>query len=200
MRFQGVELTLNNLGAWPTTARTIVLIAAGLLTFTLGFFFDIQSQLSTLEATQQLEQETKQQLEQNALALVKAQKESVEFKQMQAMTIELNKELIPTSKITDVLDEISKIGSSNHLKFQLVKPLPPIKQDFLKIQPVQIIIVGTHHDLANFLSQIANLHYLITVNAFTITHVLAENTNLNLPGVSTSDLQMDLTLNIHYTA
>lgn len=206
MRIHGMELTLNNLGEWPRVVRNALFAIIVIVLLGLGLFFDTSSQVTALHAAEQQEEDQKMQLEMSLAALIKAQNEAAQTKQMQNMIQTLTKEMVSTTEVNEMIDAISKTGASNQIKFQLVKPLPIINEGLFQTQPVHLIAIGDYHSLSKFISDVANLNRLITFGDFSISPALVStsptNTGTNsiaLPGVTTSDLQMDITINIHYT-
>lgn len=76
----------------------------------------------------------------------------------------------PESKISDLLANITKIGTDDGLKFVSFTPQAAVNQGYYAQTPVVISVVGTFHQLGNFLSSIANLpESVVAVNQFSMT-------------------------------
>ena len=79
-------------------------------------------------------------------------------------------EQFPTeSQIGDLLSDITKIGTKDGLKFVSFKPLKPVKYNFYAKADVDIVVIGQFHQVALFLSDLANLpNSIVSVDNFTL--------------------------------
>lgn len=73
----------------------------------------------------------------------------------------------PQSKVESLLESITKLGTAEGLKFIYFKPQKTELHDFYAALPIDIAILGRYHQIAKFLSGIANLpHSVVAVNRF----------------------------------
>jgi type IV pilus assembly protein PilO len=81
----------------------------------------------------------------------------------------LIKKFPPESKMGDLLANITKLGTAEGLKFNYFKPQPTINNGYYAAVPVDVSVVGKFHQLAQFLSDIANLpDSVVAVNQLTL--------------------------------
>lgn len=94
------------------------------------------------------------------------------------------------SQVGGLLANITKLGTKEGLKFISFKPKTTINQNYYAEIPVDISLVGHFHQIARFLSGVANLpDSVVAVNKFNITR--AEN--------SDNVLSLEFTATVYYT-
>ncbi len=74
-----------------------------------------------------------------------------------------------TTRIDDVLEEMTKIGQNLGLKIVAFKPQDVAKTTFFSLTPISISVIGDYTHMAQFISGVANLPYLLTIKDFDIT-------------------------------
>lgn len=100
-------------------------------------------------------------------------------------------EFPPEFKIGDLLASITKIGTSQGLKFIYFKPGTAVDRIYYAEVPVDISVVGTFHQIGAFLGGIANLsNSVVAVNKFSLTRAEAGKTDL---------LTLELTATLYHT-
>lgn len=77
--------------------------------------------------------------------------------------------LISPKEMPDALNQILKIGASNQLQFNLFSPQAALPEDGFNKIPIKVSVLGNYHEIANFISQVANMPWIITVTTWTIT-------------------------------
>lgn len=80
----------------------------------------------------------------------------------------IQEELLPSTSISNVMDNISKIGRDESLNFIYFKPK---KRELFKnymILPIQISVTGEYQDMVDFLKNIADLDRVIVIHAFVL--------------------------------
>lgn len=96
------------------------------------------------------------------------------------------KKLIARVHLFELLTQIRKISYANHLQIAFFEAHPPYRENSYFKMPVIMRVVGHYHQLANFISQIANLPWLVVIDHFDMVrnNSLQEDTyvtaNLNL--------------------
>lgn len=162
------ELTLENIGSWPNPIKIAVIAILFVIIVALGYFLSFQEQMERLEGLQSTEKDLLQTMERKQqqaanLALYKAQ-----LAEMKVKFGKLLKQLPGKSEIPELLEEISQKGIEAGLKFQLFDPQPELEHDFYVEVPIKIIIDGSFHQIATFISQIANMRRIVTLHDFNL--------------------------------
>ncbi|MAZ38681.1 MAG: pilus assembly protein PilP [Legionellales bacterium] len=190
------DLTLENIGIWPTWAKVVVVGLVCSFIVGLFFFFDIKpmrSQLlqaeladKELRATYEIKSEQAANLDE-----YKAQVEEIN-QRIEGMLAQLPK----TLDVPNLIEDISKMGISAGLEFKSIRPQPEIEQDYYTELPLAITVTGTYHQLAEFVSNLASLQRIVTLDDFTITRPKVDRSIQRLREVAQSkniQLSMDIT-------
>lgn len=89
-----------------------------------------------------------------------------EFQQQFA---QLKKTMIDRSGSPELLKEILTKGNINHLRFSLFDPSEEkTEQGYYKIK-IKIIAIGDYHQLATFMSEVANMPSIVVIDNFIIS-------------------------------
>lgn len=84
------------------------------------------------------------------------------------------------TRIDDVLEEMTKIAQNIGLKVVSFKPQDVVKTEFFTQTPISILVVGDYNHLAQFISGVANLPYLLTIRDFDIAKETPDAANLSM--------------------
>jgi len=77
----------------------------------------------------------------------------------------LAKELLPEEKeVAALLSKVTIAGQQAGVKFTLFKPNPAVDRGYYVEHPVEVSVVGGFHEIASFLSEIANLSRIVNVS------------------------------------
>lgn len=162
------NLDFSNIGSWPTAVKgaLIAVVAVGVLA--LGYFLDVQTQQENLDRIT---------IEENRL------KEDFEFKQAKAANLESYKaqmvemedsfgamirQLPSKTEVEDLLVDISQTGLASGIEFQLFKPLAEKHIEFYAELPITLKMTGTYHQFGEFVSGIAALPRIVTLQNISI--------------------------------
>ncbi|WP_133129776.1 type 4a pilus biogenesis protein PilO [Legionella yabuuchiae] len=168
------ELTLENIGQWPKQIKIAAIVVAALLILGLGYWFIIKSNLEQYESLQQQEQELRTEFErtQHKAANLRAYRNQMEI--MEGRFGMMLKQLPLKHEMPGLLEDISRMGLSSGLTFELFAPMPEIQHDFYIELPIKISVVGNYHQLAVFLSRVAQLGRIVTIHDFVIEPATTE--------------------------
>lgn len=171
MQISGVELEdleFDSIGSWPKGLRVALIIAAGLLTVALGYFFDLSEAYDAYNAVKiqrdQLEESFEKAYDQASnLEEYKKQVVSVE-KSLESLTRQLPK----SPEEAGLLDDISRQAISSGLSFQSFKPLPEVQEGFYVEHPIELLLQGGFHSFGEFASNISSMPRIVTIHDFAI--------------------------------
>lgn len=187
------ELTFENVGQWPIAIKIGVICGVSLLIVALGYWllvkpnFDQFSQLQDQEQTLKNEFETKQ----RQAANLQAYRNQLVIMNDRFGT--MLRQLPAKNEMPGLLEEISKTGTASGLKFELFEPQKEIEHDFYVELPIKITVVGTYHQLAVFLSRVAQMNRIVTLHEFSIQGESSDNNKT----VSEDELVMSITAKIY---
>lgn len=97
-----------------------------------------------------------------------------QMKIMQERFGHMLKQLPAQNEMPGLLEDISKTGVASGLTFELFAPLPEVSHDFYIELPIKIAVVGHYHQLAVFVSRVAQMKRIVTIHDFVIEPVASE--------------------------
>jgi type IV pilus assembly protein PilO len=90
--------------------------------------------------------------------------------------IKLNEELkdaltqLPNEKeIPEILKTISSLGKESNLEFTLFRPKPEVPQQFYAQVPIELVALGSYHNIGIFFDKVSKLPRIINVVDFNMT-------------------------------
>jgi type IV pilus assembly protein PilO len=172
---------LNGLhpGLWPIAPRMMAAGALLLLVLIAGWFFYWDPQIEEIDRGQQEEQKLKDtyksKLQQSiSLEALKEQKKLVD-----QYVLRMEKQLPSSAEMGALLDDINSAANGRGLSFDLFKPGTVVVKDYYAELPIDIQMVANYHDLGQFVSDIAKLPRIITLNNLTFS----VSKDLKKPGI-----------------
>lgn len=192
---------LKNIYDWPITTRSLVIGLICVIVFYFGYLWDLSSIRNQLTKAQQQEKNLKEQLQlvTNKSASIKANIASLSTLQTTLNTWQ--KKLIDYRQLPEILNDILKTGANNQLQFMLFNPGEKTQENIYFKVPIKIVAMGDYHQLANFISQIANMPSIVSISSFTISRDSKDiPPGAKAPNQSSSSnaIMMSLTLLIYY--
>ena len=76
------------------------------------------------------------------------------------------RQLPDKTEVPALLVDISQAGLARGLKFEQFKPEKAQTKEFYNMLPISIQVLGTYHQLAEFISDLAGLPRIVTVGDF----------------------------------
>lgn len=156
-------LDTSNLGSWPYWVRVSATILAAILIICLGSWFLVRPKLSTLHEHQAREKHLKHEfrIKENKVANLDAYKSQLH--QMQRSFANLLRQLPSKTQEANLLNDISEARVASGLEQELFKPQAEVQKNFYAELPIQIIVVGTYHEMSEFVSRVAALSRIVTL-------------------------------------
>lgn len=156
-------------GQWPLIPRLMCGLAVFVAVIAIEWFALSDGQTDELDAGRQTEEKLRgdyksKVAQANNLDGLKQQKV-----QVGEYVLTLEKALPSKSEMAQLLDDISHAGTGHNLTLDVFKPGNPLVKDYYAEQPIDIKVIGSYHDLAQFSSDIANLTRIVTLNNLSVT-------------------------------
>jgi type IV pilus assembly protein PilO len=162
------NLDPNNPGAWPVPVKAAVVLLLMIGIIFAGWKLDITKQREELFSVQQKEQEHRSTLEtkQKKAANLNALKE--QMKEMEQSFGDMIRQLPDKTEVAGLLVDISQTGLAAGLEFRLFKPKGEVPSEFYSTLPIDISVIGTYHQLGEFVSGVATLPRIVTTHNINI--------------------------------
>ena len=106
------------------------------------------------------------------------------------------KQLPTQNEMPGLLEDISKTGIASGLTFQSFTPMPEIQHDFYIELPIKIAVNGNYHQIAIFLSRVAEMGRIVTLHDFVVGRGMLGNLSLQ-KDESGDKLTMEMTAKIY---
>ena len=164
-----MAISMDSIFKLPTPKKVIILVViliviTGLYLYV--FFLPGREELNMSRA--ELGRLTKELNESKAIV-----RELENFKEQIA---KLNEELktaltqLPNEKeIPEILKNISSLGKESNLEFTLFRPKPEEPQQFYAKVPIELIVLGSYHNIGLFFDRVGKLPRIINVVDFNMT-------------------------------
>ena len=168
-QFEGLEG--RHPGLWPPLPRMLCPLLVALLVIIAGGWLVWSTQWETLESGAESERKLRAEFERKVaqaqhLDVLRKQKSEVE-----AQVLEQERQLPGKADIDALLAEISQMGTIRGLQFELFKPGQLKIGDHYAELPIEIRLSGSYHALAGFISDIANMSRIVTIDRIALTQL-----------------------------
>ena len=164
-----MAISMDSIFKLPTPKKVILLAAILIVITGLYLYFFFLPGRDELNVTRtELSRLTKELNESKAIV-----RELQKFKEQIA---KLNEELktaltqLPNEKeIPEILKNISSLGKESNLEFTLFRPKPEEPQQFYAKVPIELVVLGSYHNIGMFFDKVSKLPRIINVVDFNMT-------------------------------
>ncbi len=162
---------LNGLhpGLWPLIPR--VLLALGLVIFLIfvGWFGYWDGQLEDIDKGQQEEQKLKDAYKQKIQQSISLEALKEQRKLVLQYVAAMEKQLPSKAEMDALVSDINQAAIGKGLQIDVFKPGQPTVKDYYAELPIDIKLLGNYHEMGEFVSDIAKLPRIITLNNLAIS-------------------------------
>lgn len=163
------KFNIRHVHQWPLSLRSGVVFIVFLLTLFLGYHFDLSSKNAQLKAVIQQEGDLKSQYESLMKSRAVLKHDVSHLTELRTQLAEVKKAIIKHEELAELLNTILKVGANNHLYINLFQPETATKEGEYEKLPIKVVVVGSYHQLADFISQLVNLPQLVVIGDLTIS-------------------------------
>ena len=174
MNFQQIQAELNSLdpknpGAWPLYVRIATVVLLMLFLAGGGYYQFVTPLLEDLAAEQAKEPGLKETFEakQRKVASLDALKE--QLAEMERSFGTMLRVLPSRAEIANLLIDISQTRLANSLEEELFQPQGESPREFYAEVPNRIVVTGTYHEMGGFVSGVASLPRIVTIEEVNIS-------------------------------
>ena len=162
------NLDLNNIGSWPMPVKAVLIAIVAIGVLALGYFFDIKSQQEALDNVRIEESRLKESFETKQAKAANLDAYKQQMVEMQESFGAMIRQLPSKTEVEELLIDISQTGLASGIEFQLFKPQSERHIEFYAELPIQLKMTGTYHQFGEFVSGIAALPRIVTLENITI--------------------------------
>jgi type IV pilus assembly protein PilO len=167
-------------GNWPLYVRVAAVVIMMLAVAGGGYYYFVTPLLDDLATAQQEEIGLKETFEtkQRKVASLDALKE--QLAEMERSFGTMLRVLPSKAEIANLLIDISQTRLANSLEEELFQPQGEAPREFYAEVPNKIVVVGTYHEMGGFVSGVAALPRIVTIEDVNITAAPAPGAKDNL--------------------
>jgi type IV pilus assembly protein PilO len=162
------NIDFNDVGRWPVSVKVIAVAAICVAVLGAGLWLDTRTQMETLDSTRLKEQSLRKEFleKQDKAANLDAYKAQME--EMKRSFGAMLRQLPSKTEVAELLVDISQTGLQTGLEFELFKPESERPADFYAELPIKIKVAGRYHEFGQFVSAVAALPRIVTLQDFSI--------------------------------
>ena len=173
----------ENPGAWPSWVRiaSVILLAIGVIAG--GLWFLVKPEVENLERIVAEEQTLRSEFErkQRKVAALDAYKEQLQ--EMERSFGAMLRQLPSKAEVPNLLNDIAQTRVASSLEEELFQPQGTVPKEFYAELPNKIVVTGSYHELGTFVSAVAGLPRIVTVDDVELTVVTGPARDLKMNAV-----------------
>lgn len=180
--FRGLDP--NDPGQWPVLPRVVTLFALFVAIVVGGWWFDWSDQFAMLDTREREEQTLKEDWLGKKRQAVNLAEYRRQLSEIDRQFGALLKQLPNRSEIESLLADINQAGLGRGLQFELFKPGSEGSKDFYAELPIAVRVTGNYHDLGEFVSDVAQMPRIVTLNDIAIETMKEGNLKFDATAVT----------------
>ena len=153
----------NNPGAWPLWARVGASVIVGIFVLAAGIYMLVKPVYEDLQNVEREEETLRKTFETNQAKAAALDSFKAQLTEMEKDFGAMLKQLPSKSQVEKLLTDISQARVASSLEEELFQPQSDIPKEFYAEIPNRIIVTGTYHEMANFVSAVAALPRIVTI-------------------------------------
>lgn len=169
------DIDLREAGDWPLAGRMVLVVLVVAAVLGAGYYFLTNDRLLELEKVTLEEKSLRDEFSEKQRATANLEALRAQLRQMESDLEVMLKQLPTGTEMPDLLEDVSNTGKKNGLEFDLFKPEAEQPRDFYAAKPITIKARGTYHQFGAFVSGVAALSRIVTLENATLTGISASN-------------------------
>lgn len=153
----------NNPGAWPLWARVGASVIVGIFVLIAGIYTLVKPVYEELKNEETKEESLRKTFETNQAKAAALESFKAQLAEMEKDFGAMLKQLPSKSQVEKLLTDISQARVASSLEEELFQPQSDIPKEFYAEIPNKIIVTGTYHEMGNFVSAVAALPRIVTI-------------------------------------
>ena len=154
---------LKNIGTAPAIVKVILVVFLCIIVAVAGYFLVTTPKLEELKKVEKEEISLKAVFDEKAAKAANLEAYKQQLDEMRQSFGALLRQLPNKTEIETLLTDISQTGISSGLEIDLFKPEGLIPKDFYAEYPIKLKVSGRYHQFAQFVSGVAALPRIVTL-------------------------------------
>lgn len=169
------DFDLREAGSWPLPGKVVLVVLVIAAVLGAGYYFFTRDQLDELDRVTREEQALRQEFVEKWRTTANLEAFREQLKQMEADLQVMLRQLPTGTEMPDLLEDVSNTGKKNGLEFELFKPEAEQPKDFYAAKPITIKARGNYHQFGAFVSGVAALSRIVTLENATLVGVAGKD-------------------------
>ncbi len=158
------NIDLNDVAGWPRSVKVAAAVLICIVILAAGYWFIIKDQLAELEKSERAEVALREEFRNKKALAVNLEAYKQQMVEMQERFGVMLRQLPNRTEVPELLIDITQTGLGRGLQFDLFQPRNKRVADFYAELPVNIKVRGTYHQLGEFVSDVAALPRIVTID------------------------------------
>lgn len=155
----------KDVGRWPFIFRAIAVAMIFLLVAVGGtYYFVWRTKIPQLEQVQREEQDLRSTFESRQRLAANLDAYRAQLAEVEQTFGAMLRQLPGETEVPSLLVDISQTGLAAGLEERLFQPLSEVSRDAYSELPIRMQVVGTYHELGNFVSGVVALPRIVTLH------------------------------------
>lgn len=163
------SLDPKDVGGWPRWVHISAAVLTTLLIVGGGLYFWIQPDYDELGRQQQREQSLRSEFESKQQKVAALDAYKAQLAEMERSFGDMLKQLPNKTEVANLLNDISQTRVASSLEEELFQPESEVPKEFYAEVPNRIVVTGTYHQMGGFVSAIAALPRIVTIDSVELT-------------------------------
>ncbi len=159
---------LKKIGSAPLVIKIVIIVVLCIGLGVAGYFLDTEKQTIELEKVVAKEQELRQIFSEKQAKAANLEAYKQQLEEMRVSFGTLLRQLPNETEIETLLTDISQTGISAGLDIEYFKPEGLRPKEFYSEYPIKLKVTGHYHEFAEFISGVAALPRIVTVQDITV--------------------------------
>ncbi|MGQ0529535.1 MAG: type 4a pilus biogenesis protein PilO [Panacagrimonas sp.] len=156
-------LDVQNPSVWPTWVHIAAAALTALALIGVGVWFKLMPMNDELKAAERQESELFSEFERKQKKVVALDEYKAQLEEMERTFGAMLKQLPSRSEVANLLNDISQSRVASSLEEELFQPQTEQPKEFYAEIPNRIVVVGDYHEMGAFVSAVAALPRIVTV-------------------------------------
>ena len=162
------DIDINDIPSWPTWVKmSATVILAGAILFA-GYYFIVQHQIDDHDKVKKEELRLRNEFAEKKALAINLEAYRAQLEEIRDTFGIMLQQLPDKTQVPELLIDITQAGLGRGLLFEVFKPQNRRVADFYAELPINVQVVGTYHELGNFISDLAALPRIVTIGDLVI--------------------------------
>ena len=172
------DLDIQQIGVWPGSLKTILLVLVLILILALGYFFKIKEMSQQHSVAAKKELKLLEQYESKAFQAANLDAYRQQMIELDETFGALLKQLPKDTEVPGLLEDITEVAYGSGLSMKSISLQPERASEFYIELPIKIDVTGDYHEFGSFVSGVAALPRIVTLHDYSITQTNGALLNL----------------------